>query len=313
MTDLTDLRAFVEVVGSGGFSRAAARLGLSKSIVSRRVAALEADVGVRLLSRTTRGVSLTDAGIELNKRALQILAEVEEALDAVAGRDNVIAGTLRLAAPLSFGVSHLAGALAEFAATHPQLQLDVTYSDRFVDVVREGYDAAVRIAELKDSSLVARRLAPVRTAIVASPVYLARRGTPQTPRDLAAHEALIYTGTANPEVWRFRSGQRTIAVRIQGRFRADNGDALREAAIAGLGVTLLPTWLTTADVSRGALVEVLSTYNRPEGSLYVLRPPGPMAPGKVRALVDFLSARFGSAPYWDAAASAPGKAAKGRS
>ena len=313
MTDLTDLRAFVEVVASGGFSRAAARLGLSKSIVSRRVAALEADVGVRLLSRTTRGVSLTDAGIELNKRALQILAEVEEALDAVAGRDNVIAGTLRLAAPLSFGVSHLAGALAEFAATHPQLQLDVTYSDRFVDVVREGYDAAVRIAELKDSSLVARRLAPVRTAIVASPVYLARRGTPQTPRDLAAHEALIYTGTANPEVWRFRSGPRTIAVRVQGRFRADNGDALREAAIAGLGVTLLPTWLTTADVSRGALVEVLSTYNRPEGSLYVLRPPGPMAPGKVRALVDFLSARFGSAPYWDAPASAPRKAAKGRS
>ena len=300
MADLAELRAFVEVAAAGGFSRAAGKLGLSKSIVSRRVAALEADAGVRLLSRTTRGVSLTEAGSELNKRALQILAEFDEALDAVAGRDNVITGRLRLAAPLSFGIAHLAAVLAEFATRHPQLQLDVMYSDRFVDVVREGFDAAVRIAELKDSSLVARRLAPMRARIVASPLYLARRDTPEVPGDLAAHEALIYTGSPNGDVWRFRSGQRVIPVRVQGRFRADNGEAVREAAIAGLGLCILPTWLTAADISRGALVQVLSHYDIPEAGLYVLRPPGPSAPTKVRALIDFLAARFGPSPYWDA-------------
>lgn len=300
MADLQDLRAFVEVVAAGGFSRAAAKLGLSKSMVSRRVAALETDVGVRLLSRSTRGISLTEAGLELNKRAVKILAELDEAFDAVAGRDNVIAGTLRLAAPLSFGIAHLAAALAEFAARHPQVQLDVTYSDRFVDLVREGFDAAVRIAELKDSSLIARRLAPMRAAIVAGPLYLARRGTPKTPGDLASHDALIYTGTASPDIWQFRSGTRTLAVRVQGRYRADNGEALREAALAGLGICQLPTWLIAADVSRGTLVEVLTQYDRPGSGLYVVRPPGGAAPLKVRALTDFLAGRFGPTPPWEA-------------
>lgn len=299
MADLEDLRAFVEVVAAGGFSRAAAKLGVSKSMVSRRVAALEADVGVRLLSRSTRGISPTEAGLELSKRAGQILAQLDEAFDAVAGRDNVIAGTLRLAAPLSFGIAHLASALAEFAVREPQLQLDVTYSDRFVDLVREGFDAAVRIGALKDSSLIARRLAPMRTAIVASPLYLARRGVPQRPRDLTGHDALIYTGTATPDIWQFRSGTRTFAVRVQGRYRADNGEALREAAIAGLGICQLPTWLIAADVSRGTLAEVLTSYDRPQSGLYVVRPPGGAAPVKVRALVDFLAARFG-APPWEA-------------
>jgi len=300
MADLAELRAFMEVAAAGGFSRAAAKLGLSKSIVSRRIAALEADAGVRLLSRTTRGVSLTEAGSELNQRAVQILAEFDEALDAAAGHGDAITGRLRLATPLSFGIAHLSAALAEFASQHPRLQLDVMYSDRFVDLVREGFDAAVRIAELKDSSLVARRLAPMRAVIVASPLYLARHGTPEVPGDLAAHEALIYTGSPNWEIWRFRSGQRNLSVRVQGRLRADNGEALREAAIAGLGVALLPTWLTAADIARGALVQVLPHCAMPEGGLYVLRPPGAAAPRKVRALIDFLAARFAPPAYWDA-------------
>jgi len=140
----------------------------------------------------------------------------------------------------------------------------------------------------------------MRAGIVASPLYLARRGTPEALGDLAAHEALIYTGSPNGDVWRFRSGQRLIPVRVQGRFRSDNGEALREAAIAGLGVSLLPTWLTASDISRRELVQVLSHYDIPEAGLYVLRPPGPSAPSKVRALIDFLAARFGPSPYWDA-------------
>ncbi len=300
MTDLAGLRAFVEVVASGGFSRAATKLGLSKSVVSRRVAALEAAVGVRLFARTTRGASLTDAGIELNQRAVKILGALDEALDAVAGRDNVVAGTLRLAAPLSFGMAHLAEALAEFASQHPQLQLDTAYSDRYVDLVKEGFDAALRIGELKDSSLVARRLAPMRAVVAASPLYLARRGTPKSPRDLASHEALIYTGSARGDIWRFRAGRRAFSVRVEGRYRADNGEALREAAIAGLGIALLPSWLVSAAIATGALVEILKEFETPVSGLYVVRPPGPTAPGKVRALIDFLSARFGPSPPWEA-------------
>lgn len=307
MPDLAALRAFVDVVATGGFSRAADKLGLSKSIVSRRVAALEADAGVRLLSRTTRGISLTEAGLELNKRAQRILAELDEAFDAVAGRDNVVAGTLRLAAPLSFGIAHLSSALAEFAAAHPQLQLDVSYSDRLVDVVREGFDAAVRIAELKDSSLIARRLALTRTVVVASPLYLARRGTPVTPRDLAAHDALIYSAAPSADAWRFRSGRHTLSVRVQARYRADNGEALREAALAGLGLAMLPSWLVAAAMADGALVQVLAAYQAPERGIYVVRPPGPAAPVKVRVLIDFLAARFGPTPYWEASLAGRGK------
>ncbi len=294
MPDLEGLRAFVEVAAAGGFTSAAHKLGVSKSIVSRRVAALEGEIGVRLLSRTTRGVSLTDAGIELDRRAVQVLAELDAALDAVAGRDDVVAGTLRIAAPLSFGIAHLSAALAEFAVRHPHVQLDVAYSDRLVDLVAEGFDAAVRIGELKDSSLVARRVAKMRTSVVASPLYLARRGTPRSPRDLAAHDALIYTGSARGDVWRFRLGAKPLPVRVQGRIRADNGEALREAAMAGLGIALLPSWLVAGALASGALVQVLAEYECPGSGLHVVRPPGPLAPGKVRALIDFLVARFGS-------------------
>lgn len=307
MDNLEALRAFVQVVALGGFSRAAAKLGISKSMVSRRVAALEAAVGVRLLSRTTRGVSLTDAGIELNTRAQRILAEIDDALEAVAGRDGGVAGTIRLAAPLSFGIAHLSSAIAAFAARYPNLQIDVSYSDRFVDVVADGFDAAIRIGSLKDSTLVARRLAPMRAVIAASPLYLARRGTPKHPRDIANHDGLIYSGSARGDVWRLRRERRTVSVRMHGRFRADNGELLREAAIAGLGIVVLPSWLVTGALASGALVQLFPEYEMPDTGLYVVRPPGPVAPGKVRALIDFLAERFGPSPYWDAALSGDGK------
>jgi DNA-binding transcriptional LysR family regulator len=299
MADLDALRAFVQVASLGGFGRAAVQLGLSKSIVSRRVAALEAELGVRLLNRTTRGVSLTEAGARLQRGAARILAELDEALGAVAGRDEAITGTLRIAAPLSFGIMHLAGWLAEFALAQPLLQLDIAYSDRFVDIIREGFDAALRIGELPSSSLVQRRLAVMRSVVVASPLYLARRGTPRTPSDLTQHEALIYSGSARGDIWRFKAGRGTKSVRVEGRFRADNGEALREAAIAGLGIAALPSWLVAPAVAARLLTPLLTEFAAPETGLYLVRPPGPVAPGKVRKLIDFLSQKIGPEPVWD--------------
>jgi DNA-binding transcriptional LysR family regulator len=298
MPDLADLEAFVQTASLGGFTRAAARLGISKSMVTRRIARLEAELGVRLLTRTTRGVSLTEAGIELERRARHILSEVEEAREAVSGRVGDIAGTLRLTAPLSFGIAHLAPALAEFAQTHPRLRLDLHFSDRFSDLVSDGFDAAVRIGMLRDSTLVARHIAPVRMLPVASPTYLVRKGEPKSPADLVNHDALIYSGAIDGEIWRFRSGRRWLSLRVQGRMRADNGEALREAAIAGLGIVALPTFLLSDAIERGALTPILVAYPMPEHGLYVVRPPGE-PPGKIRALTDFLSSRFGPEPYWD--------------
>lgn len=212
MVDLEDLRSFVEVVESGGFNSAARRLGVSKSIISRRIARLEAGLGIRLLSRTTRGISPTNAGLEYKARSERILAELEEAREAVAQRAGGVAGRLRLSAPLSFGVRHVAPILAEMAQRHPRLEIDVSYTDRLVDLIGERFDAAIRIGALKDSSLVARRIAPVRPVLVASPDYLARCGRPSTPGDLAGHDCLIYTGRTVAE-WQFRAGKRLISIR----------------------------------------------------------------------------------------------------
>lgn len=298
---LDELRAFVAVVEAGGFSRAAGRLGLAKSIVSRRVSRLEASLGgARLLARTTRGVSPTEAGAAFHARCVRVLAELDEAREEVAGREGDLSGGLRIAAPLSFGIAHLAPALARFAAEHPRVSLDVAYNDRMVDLVGERFDAAVRIGTLEDSSLVARRLAPVRLVVVASPDYLERRGAPDRPEQLAAHECLIYSAAANGgETWRFRAGRGLTTLRPHGRFRADNGEALLAAALAGLGVAVLPTFLAGGALGSGALVPLLAAFPMPEPGLHVVRPPGGPAPARLRALIDFLAARFGPEPYWD--------------
>jgi DNA-binding transcriptional LysR family regulator len=297
---LEDIRAFVEIVETGGFGRAAERLGLSKSIVSRRLGRLEAELGARLLSRTTRGVSPTEAGVELKLRAERILAELDEARDTLAQRGAEIVGTLRLAAPMSFGLRHVAPLLAELAARHPRLRIDAAYSDRFVDLVAERFDAAIRLGTLDDSSLIARRIAPIHAILVASPDYLLRRGRPETPADLVRHEALIQTGRPNGEVWRLRVGQHWTTIRPEGRIRADNGEAILQAAIAGLGVALLPTFLVGPEIESGRLEPLLPDHSPPEAGLYLVRPPGAYVPGKVRALADLLVERFGGEPYWDA-------------
>jgi DNA-binding transcriptional LysR family regulator len=297
MIELEDLKSFVEVVESGGFSRAAARLGVSKSIVSRRVARLEAELGARLLSRTTRGLSATEAGLEFKTRSERILAQVDEAREAVAHQGGAV-GRLRLSLPISFGLRHVAPVLAKLAQRHPELELDVSYADRHVDLIGEGFDAALRIGVLKDSGLVARRIAPARGVLAASPDYLARHGEPRTPADLARHQCLIYAGRSSVE-WQFRSGKRSFTVRPQGRLRSDSGDCLLQWAIEGLGIAELPTFLVSDAFEGGTLRPVLADYEIPESGIYVVRPPGAHVPGKVRVLIEALAERFGGEPDWD--------------
>ena len=292
MSELDDLRSFVEVMRGGGYSRAARQSGVSKSIISRRISRLEASLGTRLLDRTTRGVSPTDAGSELWARAERILADYEEARDVVARRGGGIVGPLRLAAPLAFGLRHIAPIVTDMAALHPGLELDVSYSDRFVDLIEERFDAAIRIGTLRDSSLVARRLAPVRTVIVASPDYIARKGRPKVPRDLSGHECIEYFGRMGSE-WRFRDGERWLTVRVKGRLRSDNGDAILQWAIAGLGVANIPEFLLADEIDAGRLQVLLPAFPGPEYAIHVIRPPGAYVPGKVRLLIDFLVERLG--------------------
>ena len=293
--DLLDVLAFVRVVETGAFSRAAERMGMSKSIVSRRVARLEEQLGARLLTRSAAGAQPTGAGQAYFERASNVLVELEAAQEVVAEAVTQVAGPIRLTAPLSFGIAYLAPALAEFAAEHPRVELDISFDDRQVDLAAGGFDLAVRMGTLADSSLIARRVAPLRGAVLASPAYLERNGRPAHPRDLAGHDILIYGN----EHWRFRVGGRWETVRVQPRLRADNGEMLRAAAVAGLGLCILPTFIASPAIQSGALEVVLRDYPLPEAGLYIVMPPGRAATARVRALVEFLAARFGPEPAWD--------------
>lgn len=298
MSELDDIRSFIAVVETGGFGRAGRSLGLSKSIVSRRIARLEEDLGTRLLSRTTRGVSPTEAGVEFKARGERILADLAEARESVAQQAGGVVGRLRLSMPLSFGIRHVAPVLGELARRHPRLELDVEASDRHVDLIAERFDAAIRIGSLKDSSLVARRIAPIVGAVVGSPDYFARHGRPQSPLDLTKHECLLYTGTASPD-WHFRVGKRWVTIRPSGRLRSDSGETLMEWAVSGLGLAVLPTFIVSDAIRSGALEHLLWDHPMPEHGLYVVRPPGAYVPGKVRVLIELLLERFGGKPTWD--------------
>lgn len=299
MSEFDDILAFVRVVELGSLTRAAEQLGLSKSMVSRRLDRLEGALDVKLLQRSTRGIKPTEAGRKFEGRCIHILAELEHARAEVAGQDGRLSGRLRLAVPMSFGWRHLASALAAFSVEHDHLMLDVAYDDRAVDLVGEGFDAAVRIGTLLDSRLVARRLAPIRMVTVASPLYLKASSEPKTPAALAHHPCLRASMNPYGDTWRFRVGPRWVSV-LPGdaRYRADNGEALLEGAIAGLGVALLPTFIACEAIREGRLTPILSSFATPERSLSLLRPPGP-ASAKIRVLTDFLVERFGPEPYWD--------------
>jgi DNA-binding transcriptional LysR family regulator len=294
-----DVLAFVRVVETGAFARAAERMDISKSILSRRVARLEEQLGARLLTRTAQGTQPTDIGQAYYARASNILADLEAAQEVVDDAVTQVSGTIRITAPLSFGSQHLAPALANFAKLHPKVDMDVSLSDQRIDMMAGGFDMAVRIGNLSDSSLVARRIAPVRAVVVASPSYLDGRGRPEHPRDLAEHDLLIYANIPIYEQWRFRVGNRWEHVRGHPRFRADNGELLREAACAGLGVVVLPSFIASSAIASGKLEILLRNYPLDEVGLHLVMPPGRAATARIRALVDFLAARFGPEPSWD--------------
>ncbi|MBN8749366.1 MAG: LysR family transcriptional regulator [Variovorax sp.] len=281
--DIEDLRTFVEVAHAGGVSAAATRLGISKSMVSRRLFRLEAELGVQLLSRSTRGAALTEAGATFRDHAARICAEIDLARETLLPAGE-LRGRLRIAAPLTFGPSHFAPLLAEMARRHPQLHIQTCYSDRFVDLIADGFDCAIRVGYLEDSNLIARRVGPVHGKLVASPAYVMAHGAPETPAQLADHEALMQ-GT---EAWQLVDGDKVITVRPQGRFKADNGIALVAAAVAGLGIAYLPDWLTHEHVASGALVPVMTRHPPPPAGAYVVRPPGQHPARKIRVLTELL-------------------------
>lgn len=296
-----DMRTFVSVVENQSFAAAAAQLGVVKSAVSRRVSDLEARLGVRLLNRTTRQFSLTEAGAAFHDRCVALLAAVEEAEEEASQGASRVAGRLRISGPMSFGVHCLAPDIGEFLERHPGLEIDLDLNDRIIDLIREGFDLAVRISRLKDSTLVARRIAPIRHAFCASPAYLERFGVPAAPDELKAHKGLMYSNVDSRSYWQVRD-PRTGALRsvdVPCALRVNNGDAMREAAIAGFGIVVLPTFIVHRAVRAGDLRVFLTEYEPPPIALHAVYPATRHVPARVRALIDFLVARFGSAPYWD--------------
>jgi len=290
--DIDDLRTFVEVADAGGVSAAALRLGISKSIVSRRLARIEAELGVQLLARSTRGAALTEAGATFRDHAARVCAEIDVARETILPAGD-LRGRLRIAAPLSFGPTHLAPVFAEMARRHPHLHIHTCYSDRFVDIISEGYDCAIRLGHLQDSNLIARRVGPIYGKLVASPEYIEAHGAPETPDELLAHQALMQ-GT---ESWQFMDGEKIVTIRPQGRFKADNGTALVAAAMAALGIAYLPEGLIQEHLASGALVPVMTRHPIREAGIFVVRPPGQHPARKVRVLTEMLIECFGKTPH----------------
>lgn len=300
MDRLAALEAFVKVAETQSFSEAARRLRASKSVVSRQIAALEAELGVRLFQRTTRSMTLTEAGRGYFERASRILADLEDANLSVSQLQAAPRGQLRVNAPMSFGLLHLAPALPDFLLRYPDVDVDLTMNDRFVDLIDEGFDLAVRVGKLEDSSLVARKLAPVRRVVCASPDYLKERGTPQTPDDLTHHACLCYSNLSMAHEWRFVTEKgEPWPVEVKGRLNVNNGDALKIAALRGLGFVNLPTFIVGSELQAGTLVSVLDQFTPQDATLSAVYPHSRHLSPKVRAFVDFLAERFGPRPYWD--------------
>ncbi len=300
MDSLTGLAVFVEVARARSFSGAARALGLSKSAVSKHIARLEDRLGARLINRTTRRLSLTEAGVVFYEKCARIVSEAVEAEQAVMDLDTAPRGLLKVSAPMSFGQLHLASAVADFLRLHPALRIDMQLDDRLVDVVGEGFDLAVRIAQLPPSSLVGRKLAVNRRIVCGAPAYLAAHGVPRMPQDLRRHDCLNYSYLASGDEWRFRGPEGPLTVRVRGSCTANNGDVLVQAAIAGLGLILTPTFLVGEALRSGRLVPVLGEFCDSDTGIYALWPQTRHLSPKVRAFVDFLAARFGPVPEWDA-------------
>lgn len=295
------MQAFVAVAETGSFVRAGERLGLSATSVSRAVAALEAHLDVRLLYRTTRRVSLTDAGRTYYRYAVDLLADLAEAEAAVSADSRTASGVLRLSVPVTFGVLHLAPLLPRFRQQHPGLTLDLSLDDRITDLVEEGRDLAVRISrELLATTLVARPLTSTQLVVCAAPSYLARFGAPQSPEELGRHQCLLYSYADQAGQWAFRAPDGSVHhVAVKGVMIANNGDVLRLAALAGEGIVVQPSFIVGDDLLSGRLVPLLQDYALPPLKVYAVYPGRRHLPAKVRLFIEFLKAAWGEPPPWE--------------
>jgi len=300
MEALSDIAVFVQVVESRSFTAAAERLGLSRPAVSKYITRLEHRLQAQLLSRTTRRLNLTEVGQAFYERCRRGLSEIEAAEDEVSRLQEAPRGVLRINTPMSFGILHIAPALHDFQQHYPELSVDMNLDDRQVDLIEEGFDLAIRIAELPESSLVARRLATCKHVVCASPEYLKRHGTPRVPDDLREHNAIAYQYQDSPLVWQFLSADGNhINVPVSGTLRMNNSIALREALLAGAGITLTPSFIVGPDIQAGRLQAVLSDYRTLELSIYAVYPQRRFLAPKVRAFIDYMAERLRAPVYWE--------------
>ncbi len=295
--DLNAMLVFARVVEEKGFSAASRRLNMSKSAVSKQISQLEDRIGARLLNRTTRSLSLTDAGAAFFERCVRIVAEAEEAELAVSSMQSAPRGRLRLTAPMTFGARHVAPLVAEFMHKYEGLQVDVSLSDRVVDLIDEGFDLAVRVGRLADSSLIAKRLCSMPAYLVASPAYLAAQGTPRVPADLAQHNCLEYAYATVANTWTFQGEGGPHQVHVRGTMRANNGEVILAAVRAGIGVAVMPAVFAGAELCSGEVVEILREFRPQPGAVHAVYPHSRHLSAKVRLFVDDLAQAFATPPW----------------
>lgn len=299
MHDLTAMAVFAAVAEAMNFGQAADRLGLSKSAVSKQLARLEQRLGARLVNRSTRQISLTEVGETYYGYCARILAEAEAADLAVAQLQDGPRGRLRINGPMSFGTMHLAGAVTAFMKDFPEVSVDLDLNDSLVDLIDGGYDLAVRISQLGDSGLIARKLAPSRSMLLASPAYIKEHGAPKHPSQLRDHQCLIYANAPETAIWTFTRDGETAQSPVRGPLRANNGEILREAAKSGIGLLIDPTFITYEAIRDGDLVPVMPDWCPRQNNIHAVYPHREHLSPKVRAFIDFLAGYFGDPPYWD--------------
>ncbi|MEH6402032.1 MAG: LysR family transcriptional regulator [Sneathiella sp.] len=299
MGQLEDMSLFVRIIDTGSITATAEQLGLAKSAVSRRLMTLENGLGVQLLNRTTRKSSLTEAGLIYYQQAQGILANVDDLKNAVTEKNTELKGVLKIAVPLSFGLLHLSPAVNEFANLHPDLVIDIHFADRQVDLIEEGIDLTIRIANLSDSSLIARRLSTIGHMLCASPAYLLKHGVPKTPEDLKSHHILRYKSPSGISHQMTDNEGNSFDISGKTVMTANNGDFLKQAALNGRGIYLCPTFINWRDIQAGLLVPILADYNYLELGAYALYPNTRFLSARVRQFIDFLKEYFGETPYWD--------------
>jgi len=293
------MQNFVAVVEHKSFTAAADGLQSTKSAVSRKVSELEQRLGVQLLNRTTRRLSLTQQGEQYYQRAVHVLQEWQSAEEDLQRQQGDLKGRIKLSAPLSFGVQHLPDTLAAFHAQHPNIEVQLDLNDRTVDLIEEGFDLALRVGDLADSSYQARALAKIRFVTCASPAYLKQHGEPQSPKQLSQHQGLFYTLVNPNRVWQFELNGQTKTFMPQRRFSANNGDFLAQLAVRGLGISRQPTFIVSELIQAGQLQAILCAYSTPSTQIHAVYPPGRLISQRVRTLVEFLAGEWGEWPVWD--------------